>query len=252
MPTHAQSLRRPYIYPHRSARMLPRVSIRVAAALAAAAALTFAIWRYLDSVLTVHNAVTFTLLELARIRDVQVIDSAIAGRTIPVLVTVPPSIAPWLPYVVVGIISAVLVVVALRAPLARGLATFLLSILGLSALAYRLQAPGLREYETFPVVWLHTELFVWLVLPSITALLFMSIQPSWIRGAVWMLGIEAFAVFWSAARLVVVLGTAQLFGPTPLPALWFVWGPLADVLYVTAFFSLAVHANLRFTPERRR
>jgi len=62
---------------------------------------------------------------------------------------------------------------------------------------------------------------------------------------------EVFALFWSAARFVVVLGIPATLGPVLLPAIWFAWGLLADVVYVTMFFSLAVHVNLRFTPERR-
>jgi hypothetical protein len=157
-----------------------------------------------------------------------------------------------LPYAAVSVIALGLGIIAWRVPLSRGLLAFLLTQLGLSTLAHGLQAEGLREYATFPVVWTHTELLVWLVMPSMAALLFVTVQPSWIRGVCWMLAIEAFAIFWSAARLVVVLGTARLFGPVLLPPLWFVWGPLADVLYVTTFFSLAVHVNLRFTPERRQ
>ena len=252
MRTHASLLRRPYIYPHRSARMLPRVSRRFAGGVAASVILTFAIWRYLESLVMVHNAIAFTLVELARVRDVRAIDTVVLGRTIPVLVTAPGPIAPWVAYGAVAVIAAALIVLAFRVPLARGIATFVLAILGLSALAYRLQAPGLSEYATFPVVWTHTELLVWLVLPSMSALLFVTVQPSWVRGIGWMVAIEAFAIFWSAARLVVVLGTARTFGSVLLPPLWLVWGPLADVLYLTAFFSMAVHVNLRLTPERRR
>mgnify|MGYP003577404213 CR=1 FL=1 len=113
-------------------------------------------------------------------------------------------------------------------------------------------AIALREPDTFAIVWTHTELLVWLVLPSMAALLFVTVQPSWARGLAWMVAIQAFAVFWSAARFVVVLGTAGFLGPVLLPALWFGWGLLADVLYVTTFFSVVVHVNLRLAPERRR
>jgi hypothetical protein len=252
MPTLASSPRRPYIYPHRSARMLPRVRRRLAGGLAASTALTFVLWHYLDSLVIVHNAVALRLLTLAGVRDVQLIDTTVLQRTVPVLVTRPSPGTPWVGYGAAVVIAAALIVLAVRTPLARGIATFVLAILGLSTLAHRLGAPGLREFVTFPVVWTHTELLVWLVLPSMAALLFITIQPSWARGIAWMVAIEAFAVLWSAARLVVVLGSAQMFGSVLLPTLWFVWGPLADVLYLTTFFSMAVHVNLRLTPERRR
>ena len=247
----AVSLRRPYIYPHRSARMLPRVSRRFAAAVAAALVLTIVVWESVPSLLVVHNAIAFTLIEVAQVGPVRVVDTTVFGRAIPVIVPVSAPESSWVPYVAAAVLALAAMLLAWRVPLARGVAVFLLTILGVSAVGYRLDAMALRELETFPVVWMHTELLVWLVLPSIAALLFVTVQPSWLRGIGWMVAMQAFAVFWSAARFVVVLGTATALGPVLLPAIWFGWGMLADVLYVTMFFSLAVHVNLRLTPERR-
>jgi hypothetical protein len=247
----AASLRRAYIYPHRSARMLPRVSRRFAGAVAAAILLTAGVWQSLPSLLVVHNGLTFTLLQLARAGPVHVIDTAVLGRAIPVIVPHSAPASGWVPYGAAGVLGAALILLAWRLPLARGVAAFLLTILGASAAAYRLGATALHEPATFPVVWMHTELLVWLVLPSIAAMLFVTVQPSWLRGIGWMVAIEVFALVWSAARFVVVLGIPGTLGPVLLPGIWFAWGLLADVLYVTMFFSLAVHVNLRFTPERR-
>lgn len=245
------SLRRAYIYPHRSARMLPRVSRRFAGAGAAAALLTFGVWQSLPSLLVVHNAIAFTLLQVAQVGPVHVIETDVLGRAIPVIVPLSPPASGWVPYAAAALIGIAAILLAWRVALARGVAVFLLTILGASSVAYRLGATALHEPDTFPVVWTHTELLVWLVLPSMAALLFVTVQPSWLRGIGWMVAMEVFALFWSAARFVVVLGIPATLGPVLLPAIWFAWGLLADVVYVTMFFSLAVHVNLRFTPERR-
>ena len=252
MRTEAASLRRAYIYPHRSARMLPRVSRRFPGGVGAALLLTFAVWQSLPPLLLLHNAIVFTLLEVAQAGPVRVVDTAVFGRAIPVIVAASARASAWVPYVAAAVLAAAVVLLAWRVPMARGVAVFFLTILGVSAVAHGFGAIALREPDTFAIVWTHTELLVWLVLPSMAALLFVTVQPSWARGLAWMVAIQAFAVFWSAARFVVVLGTAGLLGPVLLPALWFGWGLLADVLYVTTFFSVVVHVNLRLAPERRR
>ena len=248
--TAAPSVRRPYIYPHRSTRALPRVSRRFAGGAAAAAVLSAALWYWTAPLLFIHNAIAFTLLDLAGVQGVEAIEIAVFSRAVPVLVTVPAT-SPWLVYGAPVATALPLILVAVYAPLARGLAAFLITILAASTVAYAAGAAALREPNTFPIVWMHTELLVWMGLPSMAALLFVTAQPSWFRGLCWMVAIEAFAVFWSAARFVAVLGVAQAFGPVLLPAIWFSWGLLADVLYITAFYSLVVHVNLRITPERR-
>ena len=225
---------------------------RFAVAAAAAALLTFAVWHWLESLVVLHNAITFTLLELARVGNVQIVEAAVFGRAMPVIIASGGPTSPSVPYLAAAAVAAALVLIAIRVPLARGVAVFLVTILATSAVAYALGAPALHERETFPIVWTHTEQLIWLVLPSMAALLFVTVQPSWARGLGWMVAMEAFAIFWSAARFVVVLGTAETVGPVMLPALWFAWGLLADVLYVTIFFSVAVHVNLRLTPERRQ
>lgn len=244
------SVRRSYIYPHRSTRALPLVSRRFAGGAAAAATLTATLWYWQASLLVVHNAIAFTLLDVAGVQGVQTIETTVFSRAVPVLVTAAAG-GPWVVYGAPLLTALLLGLLALYAPLARGLAAFLITILAASTLAYASGAGALRQSNTFPIVWMQTELLVWMVLPSMAALLFVTVQPSWFRGLCWMLAIETFAVFWSAARLVVVLGIAQAFGPVLLPAIWFSWGLLADVLYITTFYSIVVHVNLRITPERR-
>jgi len=245
------SMRRPYIYPHRSTRMLPLVRRRFAGAVLAAAAMTVAVWYWLDWLLLAHNTVAVALADLAGVRSVQVVDTFAFGRTIPAVVTYAVTTSSWIPYVAALAAAAVLALLALYAPLSRGIVAFMLTAIAASAAAHYAGASTLARADTFPIVWTQSELLVWLVLPSMTGLLFVTSQPSWLRGLCWMAGLEAFAVLWSAARLVVLLGVAQALGPVLLPPLWFVWGLLADVVYVTTFFSIAVHVNLRLTPEHR-
>jgi hypothetical protein len=247
----AASLRRPYIYPHRSARMLPRVTRRSLAALAASIVLTTIVWHFLPALLLWHNAITYTLLDIAGVAETTVVQTVVWGRPMPVVAPVPLPSPALEPYVWALVAAVALLLPAWRVPLTRGVVAFLIALLGVSTAAYVGGAEALRRPETLAVVWTHTELLVWLVLPSIAALLFVVVQPSWWRGVGWMLAMQAFALFWSAARYVVLLGTAVTGGPILLPLLWFAGGLLADVLYVTTFYSLAVHVNLRLTPERR-
>ena len=247
----AVSLRRPYIYPHRSSRMLPWVTRRCAAAAAASLVLTLVVWRLLPSLLVWHNAMTFTLLDLAGISAVTVIETTVFGRPMPVIVPADASASAAATYLSAGLVAAALLVPAVAIPLSRGIIVFLLTLLASSTAAHVLSAPALRQPQTLPIVWTHTELLVWLVLPSIAALLCVMVQPSWLRGLGWMVAMQAFAVFWSAARYVLIVGTAIVAGPILVPGLWFAFGLLGDLLYVTTFYSLAVHVNLRLTPERR-
>jgi hypothetical protein len=250
-PEAAASLRRPYIYPHRSARMLPQVKRRGVGALAATVVLTVIVWQVLPLLLVWHNAIAFTLLDAAGVSDVTVVETAVFGRSVPAIVPVSGPASTLVSYAWAAVAAAVLLVPAALIPLMRGVLAFVLVLLAISTAAFAAGAIALRRPETLPIVWTHTELLVWLVLPSIAALLFVTVQPSWLRGIGWMLAMQAFAVFWSAARYVVIVGTAIVAGPILLPVLWFAGGLLADVLYVTTFYSLAVHVNLRLTPERR-
>jgi len=245
------AMRRPYIYPHRSTRMLPLVRRRFAGAVAAATGMTVAVWYWVDALVVAHNTVVLMLADLAGVRGVQVVETFAFGRTIPAVVTYSVTTSAWMPYVAALVAAALLVLLAIYAPLSRGIVAFVLVTIVASAAAQALGASVLARPDTFPIVWTQSELLVWLVLPSMAGLLFVTAQPSWLRGLCWMIGLEAFAVFWSAARLVVLLGVAQAFGPVLLPPLWFVWGLLADVVYVTTFFSIAVHLNLHLTPEHR-
>ena len=244
-------MRRPYIYPHRSTRVLPLVSRRFAGGAAAAAVMTVAIWHWIDVLLFIHNAIAFTLVDVAAVPNVQAMQTTVFGRPVPVLVTFVVATNPWLTYGTAAIVALLVLALAWYVPLARGVAVFLVTIIVASMGAYYVRATAMEQMDTFPVVWTHTELLIWVVLPSMAALLFVTAQPSWLRGLCWMAAIEIFAIFWSAARFVVVLGVAHAFGPILLPAMWFAWGLLADVLYITTFYSMVVHVNLHLTPERR-
>ncbi len=248
----AVTLRRRYIYPHRSARMLPRVTRRGAGAVAAAAVLTALVWRMLPTLLLWHNAVTFTLLDVAGVFDVRVVGTDVFGRSLPVIVpgSAPPS--ALVPYVWALLSAVLLILPAVCIPFLRGVLGFLLTLLAASTIAHASGAMALQRPDALPIVWMHTELLVWLVLPSIAALLYVMVQPSWLRGVGWLLAMQVFALLWAAARYVVILGAAIAAGPILLPVLWFAGGLLADVLYVTTFYSIAVHVNLRLAPERRR
>ena len=93
---------------------------------------------------------------------------------------------------------------------------------------------------TFSLIWLRGEVLVWLLLPPVTATLFVPIQSA---SKAWasMLGVQIFGFFWSAARLTFCLGVFHMTGTIFLPVLWFCLGVLADLLYIVVAYSIAVH-----------
>jgi hypothetical protein len=65
-----------------------------------------------------------------------------------------------------------------------------------------------------------------------------------------MVGIEAFAVVWSAVRFVLLLGVGHYAGVMLLPLVWFGWGLLTDVVSLIAFYSWSIHVTLALSRGR--
>ena len=243
-------MRRPFIYPHRSARALPLTLGRAGGAISAAAALTIVVWRLRGLVVAAHNAVVVQLCRAAGLEDARTHFAPAFGLLLEV-VTVPSSqVHAAMPWLAAGCAIALLATVAVAFPLLRGLAAFIVVVITLSLVSLLARAPAMQTVEGFATLWMQTELLVWLALPSVTTFLFVIVQPSLIRGFAWMVGVEAFAILWSAVRLVVLLGFGFYTGTALLLALWFVGGLLADALYLVTFYSWSIHANLNFSRGR--
>jgi hypothetical protein len=104
----------------------------------------------------------------------------------------------------------------------------------------------------FSQIWLRGEVLVWLLLPWVTAMLFVPIQPSWPKVFAWMLGVQVYGFLWSAVRLAFCLGIIALTGALLVPVLWFIFGMLADLVYVAVAYSIVVHQASNQWGERKQ
>jgi hypothetical protein len=114
--------------------MLPLVRRRFAGGAAAAAFLTLAVWNWAESLLSVHNAIAFALLDIAGIDGAQAVATTVIGRAVPVLVTFSSADA-FRAYLPVVAAAAALIALGVFVPLARGLVAFLLTIIAASVVA---------------------------------------------------------------------------------------------------------------------
>jgi hypothetical protein len=244
------SLTRPFIYPHRSQRIVPLSALKLAGATALASALTASVWIFGTELIEAHNELVLRLCQQIHLAAYPEVRTEF-GRVIEII-TVPsnPNPLTWRSTMSAAVLLVVIGLIARRFPLARGLMTFFAAIVVFSVIGALAGAPTLTSVTTFAAVWVQTQFFVWLLLPAATMCLFVVLQPSLARGALWMVGIEAFAVVWSAVRFVVLLGVGHYAGVMLLPFIWFAWGLLTDVVSLIAFYSWSIHLTLVLSKGR--
>lgn len=136
-----------------------------------------------------------------------------------------------------------LLIVAQRFSLVRNVANFLIAILVASAVANAVFDSFRLESTAFGQIWLRQEMLVWLLLPWVVILLFVIPQPNLLRGLLWVVFLQAYGFFFSALRMVFVLGVLHHTGLIFMPPLWFLLGTLSDLLFVLFFYSLAIHRS---------
>jgi hypothetical protein len=130
-------------------------------------------------------------------------------------------------------------------PLARN---FLLFVIGLLIFAVCLLFfwPAYEvDSVRFELLWLRSQLVLWLVLPWLCSFLILPVQPSAILGVWWILVIQGYGWVWSALRLAFCLGILHFTGGLYAALLWFCLGPLSDLLYVLVFYSAVIHLACR-------
>ena len=145
-----------------------------------------------------------------------------------------------------------LVLVHRLVSLARNFVAALLTLVVMSA-ATLMVTPSLRYTSIlFTQIWLRGEVLVWFLLPWVTAILFMPIQPSWPKIWAWMIGVQVYGFLWSAVRLAFCLGVISFTGSLLTPVLWFLFGMLADLTYIAVAYSLVVHQAAGRWGDRRQ
>lgn len=136
-----------------------------------------------------------------------------------------------------------LLLLAQRFSLFRNVANFLIVILIASAVANAVFDNFRLQSTAFGQIWLRQEMLVWLILPWVLILLFVIPQPSVWRGLGWVVFLQAYGFFFSALRMVFVLGVLHYTGLLFMPPLWFLLGTLSDLLFILFFYSLAIHRS---------
>lgn len=69
---------------------------------------------------------------------------------------------------------------------------------------------------------------------------FFALNVPWRLKATWLALLMLYSFLWSAIRLATALATFHYLGSLWMPLFYFVFGFLADFLYIVAFYSLAV------------
>lgn len=248
-------MRREYIYPHRSVRAFPISRLRAAAAIVLAASLTAAVARFAGPLLDLHHRITSLTIRIAGIP---------AGEATAVRVFSYPGTAPavrvpiprhrdnpWRAPVLFFVTLAALVLVHRLVPLARSFILFLSVLLGAAGLVIIVHPMFDFDAAMYQKIWLQGEFLVWLLLPWVSAFLFLLTLPAFFHGVAWMLAVQVYALVWSAVRLAFCLGVFHLTGILYIPLLWFCLGVLSDLVYLLVFYSLALGLSLPRAVGRR-
>lgn len=249
-------MRREFIYPHRSVRAFPVSRLRAAAAIVLAAALTAGVARFAGPLLDLHHRITSLTINIAGIpagEQTSVRVFSYPGTAPAVSVPIPRhSDNPWRAPVLFFATLAALALVHRLVPLARSFILFLSVLLGAAGLVIIVRPMFAFDAATYQKIWLQGEFLVWLLLPWVSAFLFVLTLPAFLHGVAWMLAVQIYALFWSAVRLAFCLGVFNVTGILYVPMLWFCLGVLFDLVYLLAFYSFALGFSLPRAVGRRR
>jgi len=229
-----------------------RVCFAVGMALVCSVTVFYFGTRLLDA----HNRVSWFILKYTGVPTAEERTIEIFPRLGPVDVRDVPLPADRASPVRNGILFAValsaLIFCHRRFPLGRNFVIFLMILLCASGVVVLFVPSFDFNAVVYSQIWLRGEILVWLLLPWVSALLFVLTLPSMASGFLWSLLIECYVVFWSALRLAFCLGILHYTGILFLPLLWFVLGILFDLVIVLFFYSLALEQSIKGTMGGRR
>ena len=241
-------MRREFIYPHRSVRFLPVSRVRTFTAFGMAILLSSAVLYFGPSLIGAHGQLSGFILTQTHI------PSAGAGTAV-VFFGLESVTAPKIPFphnrahpvrTALFFAAAVVVLTVLHRafPLSRNFMLFLLVLLCAAGVVILLTPSFEFDSVRFEQIWLRGEVLVWLVLPWVSAFLFVLTLPSLLGGVAWALLLQVYAAVWSAIRLAFCLGVLHFTGIVFLPLLWFCMGVLFDLVYVLVFYSFALRLSI--------
>jgi hypothetical protein len=113
--------------------------------------------------------------------------------------------------------------------------------LGVTILYFRFVSPTLPyTAEDFCASWYRGEAYLWLLLPWILGIGLFTLNVPFSLKLPWLALVMIYAVVWSVVRLATALATFHYFGAVWMPLFYFLFGFLADFLYIVAAYSLAM------------
>lgn len=244
----AGRMRRAYIYPHRSVRSWRSSGGQIVVAVATAAILiTFLTVNHAD-LFRIHHEICVTLLSFCGISAGATMVDTFPGFSqapAPTGITTSMEQTPAFTALVFGAALFVLMAIYAGMPMLRGFLLFLMVLLVLGVIV-TVFLPGRQMGPAqFAQVWLRGEFLVWLLLPVFAAATLAVLRPSAMLVFLWTTSLVIYGFLWSAVRLAFFTGVISLTGFLFVPAAWFAFGLLADMVYFMVFYSLAVHWTAR-------
>jgi len=249
-------MRRESIYPHRSVRSFPITRTRLWVALGTALLLSSVVAYLGPSLLGAHNRLSWWVLKVTGIpshgtRGVEIFPF-LGSVTAPDISFPSPRANPFRTGSFFAICFAGLIAIYRKIPLGRNFVVFLLILICAAGVVIVLNPSFYFDSAMYEQTWLRGEILVWILLPWISAFLFVLTLPNLAAGLVWSLWTEAYAIIWSAVRLAFCLGTLHYTGILFLPLLWFCFGILFDLVYVLLFYSMALHFSSKRSAGERK
>jgi hypothetical protein len=160
---------------------------------------------------------------------------------------------PMYPWFFLGL-AVLLMLVGLKywpAPL-RPLVALVPIGLGVTLFYLKLISPNLPySAEDFCAIWYRGEVFLWLLLPWVFGLGLFTLNVPFALKLPWLAVVFCYSVLWSAVRLATAVATFYYFGAIWMPIFYFLFGFLADFLYVVAVYSLAMDRAATYLVRRR-
>jgi hypothetical protein len=124
--------------------------------------------------------------------------------------------------------------------------------LGITLFFLKVVSPQLPySAEDFSSIWYRGEAYLWLLMPWIFGLGLFTLNVPFALKLPWLLAVFLYSLVWSVVRLAVALATFHYFGALFMPIFYFIFGFLADFLYIVAFYSLAMDRAAGFLSKQR-
>jgi hypothetical protein len=231
---------------HRSIRSVPVCAAQLAAAGVVAAFASAVVVLLGNSILSAHNWLCSATLWAAGVEVVAVQPASlyrIGFLAVDGLLIEASSRMAASGYAV-GAVTALIVLLAAfvgwRWPFLRGVAVCSIVVIGVAVATATYSPPITWTTTHFTRLWLRVELAVWVIVPWLMAytLVFRTGVGARLISAIAV--IESYLICWSAIRMAAGIACVATAGAGAVPVVFFVIGPICDLLSLIVFYSLAL------------